>query len=65
MMFEAIKRFFQQGKSDDQLERDKFGRPVANRTGVDTKPNEPFDSKAPPIRYESEEEVREMKKSLE
>ena len=63
-MFEKLKKFFQQGKSEEELNRDKFGRPVANRTGVDTKPNEPFDCKAPPLRYESKEELDKVKKSV-
>jgi hypothetical protein len=48
-----------------RLSKDSHGRTIANRQGVDTVPNEPFDCLAPPIRYESKEQVDRVKQALE
>lgn len=54
-MIKIIKDLF---KKADKLKRDSDGYVIANRQGVDVKPNEPFDCVSPAFRFDTEYEVK-------
>jgi hypothetical protein len=51
-MFNILKRLLNKSR---RLKRTDSGHVVANRQGIDEKPNEPFGCEAPPIRIEDKE----------
>jgi hypothetical protein len=59
-VFAFLRNIFAPKVKSKSVKEDPSGDPVANRQGVDKKPNEPYDCEAPEIRY-SEEEKTQMK----
>ncbi|MBD66332.1 MAG: hypothetical protein CME62_14065 [Halobacteriovoraceae bacterium] len=57
-LIQDIFSIFKTNSGQYEPKKDNHGRAVANRRGVDTKPNEPFDSIAPPVRMDEEDKKR-------
>lgn len=56
-----FKKFFKRKTAYDP-KKDSLGRTIANRQGVDDRPNEPLGCVAPPVRFEDERQRKDVHK---